>query len=541
MVARRPRRQSVTRDRPRLPRGSSGQLGREVALAGAALVGVGLLVFASYVPNGGFYEDDWGNASLYRERGYWDMASDFWLHSKPWRPVLAFLLPLPHALFGLTPSLHIAAGLVLAMFASLAFFVFVREVGIELPHAIALALLAFVFPWSDALRLWATGSLNNVAAMTYFLGAAAAIHALRLEVAGERRRRPLHALSAVLYLVSLFTYEVAAPAIALSGLLYRARVSWAALRTRWLLDAVMVLVWLVAVVYPSSRLHDVRSLGDRVTAVPETVVQASSLFASMFLARGISSPVAKLFVLVGVGVVLLLALRRLRNGDDGELRTWLLRACAGVCAVGVGYVMFLGYGFPLAEGPENRVNALATYGFVLAAYSVVALLALLVARCGTPFAILLVGGTLLVGLGFVDRVRVDAGRYEASATQQREQLAALRRVLPRIPPRTTIFTFEHSLTSGHGVPILDAPWVLTAAVQLRWDDSSLVAVSAVGKRVSCTDDKARVELHVAGSDLVYAAPYGRAAFVDLSTPSVRHVRSRHGCREALAALQGRAR
>ena len=373
-----------------------------------------MLVYGSYVPNGGFYEDDWGNAFLYRERGYWDMAFDFWLHSKPWRPVLAALLPLPHALFGLTPSFQVAGGLLLAILASLAFFVLLRELAVELSHAIALAVLTLLFPWSDALRLWATGSLNNLACMTYFLGATAALHALRLEGLARRRRLLLHTLSVVLYLLSLFTYEIAAPAIALSGLLYRARVPWKALRARWLFDATMVLVWLVAVVYPSSRLHDVRSLGDRVSAVPETVVQASSLFASMFLPRGISSPVAKLLVLVGVVVVVAAALRRMRDADDSELRTWLLRACAGVCAVGVGYVMFLGYGLPLAEGPQNRVNTLATYGFVVAAYSVLALLCLLVARPRAPwFAILLVGGTMLVGLGFTDRVRDDARRYES--------------------------------------------------------------------------------------------------------------------------------
>lgn len=97
------------------------------------------------------------------------------------------------------------------------------------------------------------------------------------------------------------------------------------------------------------------------------------------------------------------------------------------------------------------------------------------------------------------------------------------------------------MTSGHGVPILDAPWVLTAAVKLRWDDPSLIAISAVGKDVSCAHDEARVELHVAGSDVVYAARYGRAEFVDLSIPSVRHVDSRRHCREALAAFRARAR
>ena len=514
-------------------------------MAGTALVGVGLLVFASYVLHGGFYEDDGGNASIYHERGYREMAIDFWLHSKPWRPVLAFLLPLPHALFGLTPSLHLALGLVLAILTSLAFFVFLRAVRFELPHAIALALLALLFPWSDALRLWAAGSLNNIAPLTYFLGAAAALHALGLESAQQRRRRALHALSVLLYLLSLFTYEIAAPAIALSGLLYRTRYPWSAVRMRWLLDAAIVVVWLVAVVYPSSRLHDVSSLNDRLTAVPESVVQASSLFASMFLPRGVTSTVAEFLVLIAVGVVLGAALHRLYrlcNRDDRELRTWVLRAIAGVCAVGVGYVMFLGYGYPLAEGPENRVNALSTYGFVVAAYSVVALLCLLVARVGgRSFWILLVGGTLLLGVGFIDRVHADEGRYEASAAQQNEQLAALRRVLPRIPPRTTVFTFGHSLTSGHGVPILDAPWVLTAAVKLRWADASLTAVSAVDREVSCARDEARVAFHVAGSSVVYAARYGRAEFVDLSIPRVRHVHSRHECREALAAFGGRAR
>jgi len=513
-------------------RSRSGPVHAEVALAGAALAGVALLVFAPHVRHGGFYSDDWSNASFYRDLGYGDMAVHFWRELIPWRPVLAFLLPLPHALFGLDPTYHLALAGVLATLASFSFFVLLRALRLELPHALALAVLSLVFPWSDALRLWATGSLNNVALIAYFLGSAAAVRALGLQRADRYRRVALHGLAAVLYLVSVLTYEVAAPAILLSGLLYRMRFPWRTLRTRWLVDAALVLVPLALLIVPTSKARAVGSPTERATDVPEFVAQGSSVFASTFLPPGASSSLLKLLALAAVGGVVGAAIWRARRDREREVRKWLLGAAAGTSAVALGHLMFLGYGlYPLSQGLDDRVNAFAAFGFVVATYSVLALLSLLVAgRPGHWAAAVLAAGTLLVGLGFVQRVRDDIARYNSATAQQRDELAALRRLLPRARPGSTIFAFGYPTASAPGVPIFGNPWDLTFAVSLFWNDPLLTVVPVGNEVVSCGRTEARPGRY--GTE--YAAAYGRAEFVDLSMGSVRYVASRHECLAARA-------
>ena len=511
----------------------SPPLSRELALVGVGLFGVGLLVAAPHLRHGGFYSDDWTNAWLYRAHGYRYMA----VHAVfPRRPVLAFLLPLPHALFGLDPSSHLAAAVALAAVASLSFFALLRALRVEFIHALPLAFLSLLFPWSDGLLLWSTGSINNVALIAYFLGTVTALRALGLTGDHRRRRTILHCLSAVLYVVSVLTYEVAAAAILLSGLLYRARFSWRALRKRWLLDTALVLVPIGALVIPTTHVR--ASLGERAADVPQFATQGSSVFALTFLPPNTSASALKLLVLAATSTTLGVALWRARRREERELRRWLLRAAAGASAVGLGYLMFLGYGlYPLSEGLDDRANTFAAFGFVVVTYSVVAVLSVLLARQPgrrRRGAAILAAGALLVGLGFVLRVRDDIERYDAASAQQNDELAKLRAAVPRPPQDSTIFTFGYPTASASGLPIFGAPWDLSSAVRLVWNDPSLTAVPVDGKSVSC--DQVRVTVY----DPQQAAAYGHAIFVDLSTANVRHIASRRDCLQAERAFKSAA-
>ena len=510
---------------------------KELLFAGAALVGLASLVAAPHLQHGGFYSDDWLNASFYWSHGYREMAVHFWRDLIPWRPVLAFLLPLPHALFGLDATYHLLAAFVLGALASLSFFVFLRAFGVEFHHALALSLLSLVFPWSGALRLWATASMNNVALIAYFLGSVTALRALSLHRGDRHRRATLHVIAAGFYLVSVLTYEVAAAAIVFSGLLYRTQLPWRTLRRRWLVDAALVLVPVAALAVPTSHARRLASLRERAADVPEFVSQGASVFASSFLPRDISSPLVKLLVLAAVGVIVAAALWTARRPDEGEVRKWLVRAAGGIFAVGLGYLMFLGYGlYPLSEGIDDRVNAFSAFGFVVAIYSVLALLGVLVARGSGPWAAgILAAGTLLVGLGFVQRTRDEIGRYDAATAQQNDELARLRALLPRPPHGSTIFTFGYPTVSAPGVPIFSHPWDLSAAVRLRWNDPSLRAIPVEGRSVSC----GRSEVSVRVSDNAYTARYDHAEFVDLSTMRARHIASRRECLESLTLFESR--
>jgi hypothetical protein len=520
--------------------------GAEIALAAVALIGLGFLVLTPHVRHGGFYSDDWANAAAYHFEGWWRTSVYEWRHSIPERPILALLHPLPYALFGPDPTYHLATAVVLAALTSLSFFVFLRVLGIELRHALALAMLSLVFPWSDAARLWPTGAMNNVAVIAYFLGSAAALRGIALWHARRRAAVVLHLLAAVLYLVSILTYEVALAAIFFSGLLYRTRVSWRALRARWTLDTILVLVSLAISLYLMSGVRHVGSLKQRVTDIPHFVGQALSLFASIFVPRDLSSSWAsswdlsssagKLLVLAAAAGAVAAALARCRRSEEPELRRWLYRSAAGAGGVAVAYVMFLGSGlFPLFyPGIDDRIQTLAAFGFVVAAYSVLVLAALLVAGDRERVAVLIVtAGTIVIGLGLIQRVRDDVGNYDSAAAQQRYFLERLQTALPHPPADSTIFTFGYPARTAPGVPIFQAPSELRGAVDLRLNERSLKGVPVYGQPVSCRRSEIRAPAFGAES----GAAYGHAVFVDLPTGRTRQIGSVRACARARKAFR----
>lgn len=510
----------------------------EILLAGAALLGLSLAVLTPHIRHGGFYSDDWSIAASQHFDGWWRTSVDEWRHAIPERPILALLHPLPYAVFGLDASYHHAAAAVLVALTSLSFFVLLRTLDVELPHALAMAGLATIFPWADATRLWPTGVMNDVAVIAYFAGSVVAIRALELAERDRRRALVLHAGASVLYVASLLTYEVAPVAILLSGLLYRTRVSWRALRARWLVDAVLVLVVVAFAVYVSSGVRHVGSLHDRVADLPHFVGQGLTIFASIFVPPGasaswqtswkVASPAAgKLVVLAAALAVVLLGLARARRDSRVQLRTWLYRAAGGAIGVAAAYVVFLGSGLvPLFyPGVDDRTNTLAAYGFVVAAYSLLALLGLLVGggRRGIG-AIVLAAGAIVAGVGFVQRVRTDERNFDAAAVAQARFLERLEVAVPRPSHGSTIFTFGAVPELAPGVPVFKYTWDLGGAIDLRWHDGSLRGVPVYGSNVTCGRRSV-----VSPAFLDEPAAYGRAVFVDIPTARARPVGSREAC------------
>jgi hypothetical protein len=199
--------------------------------------------------------------------------------------------------------------------------------------------------------------------------------------------------------------------------------------------------------------------------------------------------------------------------------------------------MFLGSGlFPLTfPGIDDRVQTFAAFGFVVAAYSVLVLAALLLSgRHGRAMVAIVSVGTLLIGAGFIQRVRTDFGHYDASASSQRLFLASVQRALPRPSHGTTVFTFGYPAEIAPGVPIFNTSWELRGALDLRWRDYSLFAAPIYrGKRVVCADSS--VSARVAGIDSV--APYGQVVFVDVPSGRARRPLSREACERALTVFR----
>jgi hypothetical protein len=403
-----------------------------------------------------------------------------------------------------------------------------------------MALLSLVFPWADAAHLWPSGAMNNVAVIAYFLGTISALRALALWHARRRAAITLHGLAAALYLVSVLTYEVAPAAILASGLLYRTRFPWRALRVRWALDAVLVLVPIVISLRVTSRVRHIGSLNERIRDLPHFVGQGLSLFASIFAPRDLSSSWAsswdltspsvagKVVVLAAAAAVVGAALARRGRSEERELRRWLSRGAGGALAVALAYVMFLGSGlYPLTyPGIDDRIQTLAAFGFVVVAYSVLALAGLLVGRKhGRTGVVIVTAGTVLIGIGFIQRVRDDALAYDSAAAEQRSFLNRLKIALPHPEPGSTIFTFGYPAATAPGVPIFQAPSELRGAVDLMWKDRSLRAVPIYSQNVSC--GRSEVSAHRFGAPS--AAAYGHALFVDVPTGTTRRIGSLGAC------------
>src|SRR5205823_2879313 len=245
-----------------------------------------------------------------------------------------------------------------------------------------------------------------------------------------------------------------------------------------------------------------------------------------------SSGAGKLVVLAAALGTVTAAVIRSRRPEARNLRIWLHRCIAGTLAVAAAYVMFLGSGlFPLTyPGLDDRVQTFAVFGFVVASYSLLALVAQLVGGHRRHAALAILGvGTILVVAGFIQRVRADVRDYDAAAASQRYFLARVHSALPQPRHGETIFTFGYPAQSAPGVPIFRTSWELAGALELRWDDRTLRAFPVYRRNVRCTDGA--VSARLAGIDTV--APYRRAVFVDVPTARIRVVGSHAACVRAL--------
>jgi hypothetical protein len=503
----------------------------ELALAATGIVVLAALVFGSHIRDGGFYSDDWSTASDVEFRGYRGTVGFTFHDVIPGRPLLAAAQPLTHYLLGLDVTAHLAVGVLLAALASLSFFVLLRCLRVERPHALAMAALSLVFPWSVALRLWPIGAIDNLAVIAYFLGTATALTALGLQQEHRSKALTLHVVATILYVASVLTYQIAPALILASVVLYRTRVPLRQASRRWLVDWIAMLVVTAWSAKATSRVREVGSVSDIVADVPRFVRDGLSIFAEMFLPPSVESALAKALVLVAAAAVVTLSIVRARGGS-APVRTWLVRGAAGAGAIALSYVMFLGSGLQASySGIDDRANALAAFGFVVAAYSLLVVLSLLVLDARRRWsAACIAAAVLVVGAGWIGRIRDDITLFKAAAVRQMEELSLLDEVVG--PPRSgsTLLVFGFPATTAPGIPVFSEPWDLEGAMRLRWNDYSLGAFPIFRRGVSCNRSGVRP---LEFDQRRYIVPYERAVFVDLAKRSTRRVPSQEACLQAL--------
>jgi hypothetical protein len=440
---------------------------RWLELTGAALLFTVLsfAVFGWYAFHGGFVADDWVNADHYyfhSGSGFWDAVGNY---QTPSRPVAAVYVSLTYAALGMHLHYHLVLSVLLAAFLSIAFFAFLRTVGLGLTLALAAAVLLLMFPSSDSTRLWSTASQIDLFIGLYLVAAAIAI-------AGRRRFGPApttpaviaQVLASALAVTAVAGYEIVAPAVLLSVILYRLTDGGGGAIWRWLLDAIPTLLVLVLFTrkfgdggdFGLPLLANLRLVGDGAVSV---------LGYSLFPARATSGWAVLAGVAAVIVVMLLVRRTAAATPDRDSIIRWLRPTLLAIAGIVVGYLMIIPAGdrYPLyAAGVQNRANCFAALGFsALVVFVLAAVAAVIVAavprlpeEARTRLRGILTGSLVLFMIGvYTVRMSEDGDRWVKAAELQAQILGGAHELVPSPPTGSTIFTSPFPGYASPSLPV----------------------------------------------------------------------------------------
>lgn len=503
-------------------------------VAAALFALLALVAYGYHLVHGGFYTDDWANAASYHfadSPRYFNAVSE--IHQViGGRPLMALLLPLPHALLGLDPTPHLVLAVLLGVATAVCLFVLLRTLEMPPIHAWAIAALALLFPWSDSLRLWPAASLNTISVCFFLVGLTVALRGFEHQ---GRRGTAMHAGASFLYLLSILTYEVTAAAALLAGLLYLGRAPRPVVLRAWLADVVAVMAGLVYSLTATVSSRHVGTLSERVGDLPDFTHDFLLLVASALQPFGTMGRPLQALVLLIAAAVVVAALLRLRREDDLALRFWLRWMAIGLLAVGAAYFMFLGsHLHPLDPGIDNRINVFAGIGVCLLVYAIVACAAHLILASRTAATALALGLVAVIAIGYGTRLASDEVDWGDAADRQAEILDGAEAALTSLPRGSTVLSFGAPAQAAPGVPIFNRPWDLGGALELRSGGAVTSAYPVYqGVSVSC---ERRLAIDGGGGYGRFDLPYRRLYFGDLEA-GVKRVDSPSACAAALRHLQ----
>ena len=508
---------------------------REVGLAWIALCILGGLAYAPHIRHGGFYYDDWANAAnaLYPpgHRSFGEALSVF-SSVTIYRPGLVVYVPLTYFVLGTHMAYQLAWATALAIAASVMLYGILRTLGVPVVHAWLIAALTLVYPWSDATRLWVNGSQVTLSLDFTLAGVWLAIEGLR------RRSWPMHCCAAILYLLSLLTYEVTLPVIASAGLLYVFLTDWRTARSRWAVDIGLVMAGALWVGSHTTRTAS--GVSGSISHLGEIISGGGDILGRTLLPTYEPHTALALVILltvVSAGVVVSRRMPEIR-GLSWSLRGWVLLAFAGIAVAVLGWIMFIPanpYYTPVIWGLTNRVNGLAGFGLVMFVYADIAIGATLLVhflpRARRLFAAGSVVLGLLLGFAYVHVLERHIRVWNAAYQAEMAGIGEMRMQFPRLPHGTTVFTSDYPAYETLGVPIFSSDWDVNGMIRVQYKDGTLAAYPVFpGQHLACHANG--VGLEGPGAPPALAA-YGSARFLDVATG--QHARPRNR-RECIAAV-----
>lgn len=506
---------------------------REVLLAAAAMTLVAAVVFGPHVSGWGFFLDDWADAagryyppggeSFHNVMTYFSTTFDY-------RPVLVVFTPLKYFLLGADMPAQLVWTLFLAVAIATMIYAILRTLGVPWVHAGLLGALTLIYPWFDSTRLWESANPAPLSIAFALAGFCLALVGL------SRRSWRWHVGAALLYLLSVLTYEVTLPLIVVAGVVYTVRWGWKEARWRWAVDIVAAVAGGLWVGTHTTR--TVSGLSADLSHLGEIVDHGFTIVARSFLPVGQDTHETAVLLLAAAvavaGVAVYLRRRRAGEAETGwGMRGWLLLAGTGAVMTILGWTIYIPadpYYTPSIFGIDNRVNAMAGYGLVVLAYALIGIACSVVAellpaaqRRYLAYAVPLLA--VLLGAAYVHVLDRHIGVWEDAWSIQREGIAKLKSTYPQLPPETTVFTSGYPAYLSPGVPIFAASWDLNGAIKLEYDDGSLSAYPMTeGMRVICGREGISLEGSVAP-----VSPYGKARLLDLGNGEHVTPRTRRQC------------
>jgi hypothetical protein len=457
---------------------------KELLFAWAALAALGVALYLPHVIHGGFYLDDWGNASgvLFDPGGNsFSQVIERYVDFTVFRPVLVLYVPLTYWIFGLHMWIHLAFASFLAIAVAALLYAVARELRLPWVHALVISALVLAYPWFDSTRLWPTG--DQVALTT-----AIALGGLWVALVGLRRDSwKWHVGATALYLLSILTYEITLLVIPAFGLLYLLRGDWARAKWRWAADLVVVAIggaWNL-----THTAHATHGLSGDLEHLRAIVDGGSEILGLTALPVG---QVHTTRVLVAIGLVLaaglisLLIPARVRSEPKGlgmSMPGWLVCAAVGLVLVILGWLIFVPadpYYTPVIWGMSNRVNGIAGIGCVILVYATFGVLGSLLLRLfGRRGVALGLVVTLAlgcaVGVGYLTVMRRHIGIWNAAWDAEEVALQKIKHQYPTLRPGTTLFVTNSPANQTLGVPIFGATYDLNAAIKVEYEDAHLTA------------------------------------------------------------------
>lgn len=507
---------------------------REAALAAFGLALLGVLAFGPLVLHGGFHFDDWSNGAdtLFPPAGTNEF--EHLAETTLFRPVLIVYVPLTYIVFGLHQWLHLAWSIVLGITVSSLLYAALRMLDVPRLHAAFIAGLVLIFPWFDGIRYWPTGAQVSLSLSFMLTG-------LVLALAGLKRDNlKWHLGAATFYLISILTYEIALPLIAMLGVLYVGRIGWRKGRVRWGIDIVTAIIGGLWVGTHTERIKsglsgDISHLGEIINGGAEIMGRTAIPLGGPHTALGL----ALLASVFAAGIVVYLLTpesneRQLRWG----LRNWLLLGAGGFAVAVLGWVILVPadpYYTPQIWGVSNRINGLAGIGLVILVYAAIGVIAELIARVARkgPSAtslVISISLALLLGAGYLSVIRHHNGIWNAAYDAEVAAIERIQERYPELPHGTTLFVSGYPAYQTLGVPILSSSWDVRGMVQDTYEDGTLNAQPVLeGLVIDCRPDV----VGLAGVDGVtpppYSAPYGRARLFDLASGKSARPITRREC------------